>query len=724
MYLRGVRTAHRLCAVLCAVVLLLALAPAGWALVPRMDLPALVQQSKAVIVGTVTGKRSRWEENGGMIYTYVTVRVEQVVAGAVGRPVITIKCPGGTVGDITCEVSDVPSFSVGERAILFLRDEFFSVVGWRQGKKPIRNGRVVGERMSETGYLGLIRSLARRGRPRVRTRQAAGPLLVEPASRRALRGPRVGLRQAPGVLGIRPLAPDTLMTDDFEGAWPGVWSFGGSPRWGRDDYNPHGGTYSVWCAKDGAGLDPEFDNYALNMEAWMVCGPFDLSTSTSASLDFYLWLRSESGWDYFYCMASHDGGYFEGWGASGDSGGWISEQLDLSDWLGDDSVWIAFIFQSDHIVTFKGAFVDDVSIVAETGGPVINSITPDEESAGTDTEVTIDGQDFGASQGTSEVEFYYRSSQPNKVANIVSWSDTQIVCTVPMAASSGPVTVVTPEGTSNGYPFTVTFGYLGRRWPDPPVPSYEINENTGDCTDEGAAIQAAAGEWNTWTSGTDFGFSYVGATNRQAPIYDSHNVLRWNNGIGGSIATCWTWYSGSTIVECDVEFEDNFDWATDPATPGGSYDVHTIALHEMGHWLSLADLYGGPDSAKVMYGYGSTGQQTRETVAEDRLGLYWIYSEPTIASLSSFSAALVGRTGTLIEFDWLDLREVVGFELCRRGRAAPLFEKLQTLWSVPGRQHYRILDPGGGPGTMYQVRSIYPDGRRQRHGDIVARPSS
>ncbi len=723
MYLGGVRTVQRVCVLLCAVVLLLALAPAGWALVPRMDLPALVDRSQAVIVGTVTGKRSRWEENGGMIYTYVTVRVEEVVAGAVGRPVITIKCPGGTVGDITCEVSDVPSFSVGERAILFLRDEFFNIVGWHQGKKPIRNGRVVGERMSATAYSGLIRGLARRGRPRVRTGRGAGPLIVESAVLRAPRGRRVGLRQTPGALGIGPLAPDVLMSDNFEGAWPGAWTQYGNPTWGKDDYKPHGGTYSVWCARDGAaGRDPATQNYANNMNAWMVYGPFDLSTYSSASLDFYFWLYSQSGSDFFAYAASPDDVDYYGYLASGNSGGWVHEQLDLTDYLGDPTVWIAFIFQSNNTVTFKGAFVDDVSIVAETGGAVINSITPDEESAGTDTEVTIDGQDFGASQGTSEVQFYYVSGEPNKVANIVSWSDTEIVCTVPQRASSGPVTVVTPAGTSNGYPFTVTFGYLGRRWPDPPVPSYEIYENTTDCAGEGAAIQAAANEWNAWTSGTDFEFSYAGSTSR-AYGYDGHNILRWNNNIGGAIGICTTWYTGSTILECDVRFEDNFDWATDPVTPGGSYDVQTIALHEMGHWLSLADLYGGSDSGKVMYGFGSTGQQKRETVAEDRLGLNWIYSEPTIASLSSFSAALVGRIGALVEFDWLDPREVVGFELHRRSPAMPAFERTRTLWSEPNRQHYRILDPSGRPGMMYQVRSIYPDGRRQRHGSIVARPA-
>ena len=68
------------------------------------------------------------------------------------------------------------------------------------------------------------------------------------------------------------------------------------------------------------------------------------------------------------------------------------------------------------------------------------------------TPVTISGAAFGSPRGTSSVWF---GSVP--VTEYGSWSDTTIVCSVPMGASGNvQVTVTTAGGTSNGQGFTVT----------------------------------------------------------------------------------------------------------------------------------------------------------------------------------------------------------------------------------------------------------------------------
>ena len=59
-------------------------------------------------------------------------------------------------------------------------------------------------------------------------------------------------------------------------------------------------------------------------------------------------------------------------------------------------------------------------------------------------------------------------------------------------------------------------------------------------------------------------------------------------------------------------------------------DVHTVALHEMGHWLNLRDLYGNvsgypTDIDKIMYGYGGYGTQKRNLTLYDSLGMRYIY---------------------------------------------------------------------------------------------------
>jgi len=73
---------------------------------------------------------------------------------------------------------------------------------------------------------------------------------------------------------------------------------------------------------------------------------------------------------------------------------------------------------------------------------VINTLSPSTGPVG--TQVTLTGVGFGASQGTSVLSF---NGQP--AASINSWSDTQIVATVPVTAASGPAIVRVNNINSN-----------------------------------------------------------------------------------------------------------------------------------------------------------------------------------------------------------------------------------------------------------------------------------
>ena len=255
------------------------------------------------------------------------------------------------------------------------------------------------------------------------------------------------------------------------------------------------------------------------------------------------------------------------------------------------------------------------------GGPVITSITPNKASAGTNTQVTITGSNFGATRGTGKVEFFWFPDEPKVAAHIVSWSNTRIVCTVPVgevdgypaSAGSGPVTVRTSSGTSNGKTFRVTFGFGlgGYKWPGTSLPvKYYINENTSDCTGEGNAIQRAASTWKN-AAGGRFSFEYEGSHTRTYADQNFKNEVMWNNNIY-DIAETSTWTSAGEIVECDLVFNDALYWSTNTATSWNRWDVESVALHELGHWLTLEDLYGDVgdneyDVDKVMYGWGEAG---------------------------------------------------------------------------------------------------------------------
>ena len=83
------------------------------------------------------------------------------------------------------------------------------------------------------------------------------------------------------------------------------------------------------------------------------------------------------------------------------------------------------------------------------GSPSIATINPASGNAGGTT--TIYGSHFGTSQGTGTVTFNGLN------AAATSWSDTQIVASVPAGAVTGPVVVTVNGVASNGPIYTVTF---------------------------------------------------------------------------------------------------------------------------------------------------------------------------------------------------------------------------------------------------------------------------
>ena len=183
----------------------------------------------------------------------------------------------------------------------------------------------------------------------------------------------VDINWAEPVEAITPLPTgwQTIKTEDFEGAFPNTWNIWVSPGytdayWDDDSYNPHWGSWSGFCADEGAaGVNPPSD-YPNNMRTWMAYGPFSLADATDAELNFYDWLKTESDFDYFKYLASIDGNTWYGWQTSGDSHGWEYRPFDLTDVptlgniCGQPEVWIAFVFTSDESITNQGVFIDDV----------------------------------------------------------------------------------------------------------------------------------------------------------------------------------------------------------------------------------------------------------------------------------------------------------------------------------------------------------------------------
>ena len=92
-----------------------------------------------VVAGTIGKMESTWNHDHSRIYTRVTMHVERVLSGQAGNRIV-FRIPGGTVGETTVMVSEMPHFREGEETVVFLRGtrgRLPSVLGGVEGKMPL-----------------------------------------------------------------------------------------------------------------------------------------------------------------------------------------------------------------------------------------------------------------------------------------------------------------------------------------------------------------------------------------------------------------------------------------------------------------------------------------------------------------------------------------------------------------------------------------------------------
>jgi hypothetical protein len=117
--------------------------------VKEMSAQDLATASTAVFYGKCSKKSCDWDENHRIIYTYVTVVPEEYIKGNLGSSAV-IAVPGGQVGNIVYEVSDMPIFTEGEELMAFVRTNPAGknlVTGAYQGKMKIEKDSKTGKRM-------------------------------------------------------------------------------------------------------------------------------------------------------------------------------------------------------------------------------------------------------------------------------------------------------------------------------------------------------------------------------------------------------------------------------------------------------------------------------------------------------------------------------------------------------------------------------------------------
>lgn len=135
---------NRLCfaAVSLFVAVALGAPSAQGSIVQALSLEELVEHADCIALGRVLFSES-FQYPGGEIGTWYRIQVQQDIGGNAPDTEVIVETLGGRVGNLAMQVEGEPSFSVGERVIVFLSGggpyAAFRAVGMGQGVMRVRN---------------------------------------------------------------------------------------------------------------------------------------------------------------------------------------------------------------------------------------------------------------------------------------------------------------------------------------------------------------------------------------------------------------------------------------------------------------------------------------------------------------------------------------------------------------------------------------------------------
>ena len=123
--------------------------------VRKMSTKELTQESTAILVGKCIKKESFWNEKRDKIFTQVKIRSDEYIKGNIGSTAV-ITIPGGRVGNIIYDVSEMPIFSEGEGVFAFVWQHPSGknlVTGAVQGKLTVIEDKKTGKKKLRGGPL-------------------------------------------------------------------------------------------------------------------------------------------------------------------------------------------------------------------------------------------------------------------------------------------------------------------------------------------------------------------------------------------------------------------------------------------------------------------------------------------------------------------------------------------------------------------------------------------
>ena len=125
----------------------------------------LTKESTAILHGKCSQVKSEWNKEKDIIFTTVTIIPEEYLKGNLGSEAL-ITVPGGQVGDIIYEVSEMPLFIEGEEVFAFVWKHPSGknlITGGNQGKMKIEKDKMTGKRSVKGAAVETMEVTAKKG---------------------------------------------------------------------------------------------------------------------------------------------------------------------------------------------------------------------------------------------------------------------------------------------------------------------------------------------------------------------------------------------------------------------------------------------------------------------------------------------------------------------------------------------------------------------------------
>jgi hypothetical protein len=311
---------------------------------------------------------------------------------------------------------------------------------------------------------------------------------------------------------------------------------------------------------------------------------------------------------------------------------------------------------------------DDAQAPNGTEGTMaITGFTPATVTAGTGTTITISGSGFGATQGTSTVQFRNANDggstyiTPN-ANQYLSWSDNSITVVVPTQAGTGTIRVVASSTSTSSSSLTVSYNitnftyavnstaYFAKLKNDNSAGGYSYSYFTDFAANTNAVtyFERSKDDW-ICSSGVNWAINSA-TTTIDVIANDGVNVVRFDNGselATGVLGQTTSRYSGCVsgsnyywhLEEVDMSYDDgaNFYYGTGTSF-SGQYDFYSVVLHEMGHAHQIGHCIS---SADLMHWSISTNQVKRTINTNDQSAASYTLTTSAAGTFCSGSSTML-----------------------------------------------------------------------------------